>query len=128
MKEPVKQKGIIPYIVSDYIMAVLSWAAFFTLRKLFIDHYPVSQFSDLLRDAKFIQGMIVIPIGWIVLYFLTGTYTNIYLKSRVGEITRTFFVTIAGVILLFFTILIDDQVQGYQDYYSSVMIRFFIHF
>ncbi|HUM47808.1 MAG TPA: sugar transferase [Chitinophagales bacterium] len=127
MKEPVKQKGIVPYVVLDYLVAVMSWALFFTVRKLCIDHYPSSQFPEFLNDAKFIQGIIVIPLGWLLMYYVTGTYTNIYLKSRVGEITRTFFVTAAGVILLFFTVLIDDQVQGYRDYYSSVVILFVIH-
>ncbi|MEO6167202.1 MAG: hypothetical protein ABIO98_06765, partial [Chitinophagales bacterium] len=104
MKEPIKQKGIIPYVVLDYIVAVLSWALFFTVRKICIDHYPSSEFPEFLNDTKFIQGMVVIPLGWLLMYYITGTYTNIYLKSRVGEITRTFFVTVAGVILLFFTV------------------------
>jgi hypothetical protein len=34
----------------------------------------------------------------------------------------TFFVAIAGVIILFFSVLIDDQVKGYKDYYESVLI------
>lgn len=128
MKDPEKQQGIFGYAVTDYVMAVLSWALFFIVRKLCIDHYPVEQFPHFLNDPKFIQGMIVIPASWVVFYYLTGTYTSIYLKSRVGEMTRTFFVTVAGVILLFFSVLIDDQVQGYRDYYSSVFILFAIHF
>ncbi|MBK9732177.1 MAG: sugar transferase [Chitinophagaceae bacterium] len=128
MKDPAKQNGIVRYVVTDYIMAVLSWALFFIVRKLCIDHYAVAQFPQFLNDPKFIQGMIIIPAGWVAIYYLTGTYTSIYLKSRVGEMTRTFFVTIAGVILLFFSVLIDDQVQGYRDYYSSVIILFIIHF
>lgn len=128
MKEPLKQKGIIPYIVTDYLMAVFAWALFFIIRKLYIDHYQFATFPAFLSDPKFLQGVLVIPIGWVLLYYLIGTYTNIYLKSRVGEMTRTFFVTVVGVVLLFFTVLIDDQVQGYRDYYSSVLVLFVIHF
>src|SRR5678816_1404207 len=101
MKEKGTQTGIVSYVVADYVTAVLSWALFFSLRKLFIDQYPFDQFPAFLNDAKFIQGIFVIPIGWIILYYLTGTYTNIYLKSRVAEISKTFFVTMAGVIILF---------------------------
>lgn len=127
MKETIKQKGIVPYAATDYAMALLSWALFFIVRKLYIDHYPFSQFPLFLNDPKFIQGIVIIPAGWLILYYVTGTYTSIYLKSRVGEMTRTLFVTMAGVVLLFFSVLIDDQVQGYRDYYSSVFILFMIH-
>ena len=128
MQESFKQKGLIPYLVMDYGMAVLAWSLFFIIRKLCIDDYSYSQFPELLGDTKFIQGIIIIPLGWLLLYYITGTYTNIYLKSRVGEITRTIFVTAAGTILLFFTVLIDDQRKGYLDYYASVFILFFVHF
>ena len=128
MQESFKQKGLIPYLVMDYGMAVLAWSLFFIIRKLCIDDYSYSQFPELLGDTKFIQGIIIIPLGWLLLYYITGTYTNIYLKSRVGEITRTIFVTAAGTILLFFTVLIDDQIKGYRDYYASVFILFFVHF
>src|SRR4030095_9563152 len=128
MKGRETQTGVASYIVTDYVSAVLSWAAFFTLRKLFIDQYSISQFPSFLNDSKFIQGIIIIPVAWIMLYYLTGMYTNIYLKSRVNEITKTFFISIIGVIVLFFTVLIDDNVKDYKDYYESVAILFTVHF
>lgn len=127
MKERGTQTGIASYVSVDYATALLSWASFFTLRKLFIDQYYLSQFPSFLNDPKFIQGIIIIPLGWLVLYYITGTYTNIYLKSRVSEISKTFFVAILGVIILFFTVLIDDRIKGYHDYYESVIILFLVH-
>ncbi|MBA2423200.1 MAG: sugar transferase [Chitinophagales bacterium] len=128
MRERSKRTGILAYVLVDYITAVFSWATFFTLRKLFIDQYPLSDFSAFLNDKNFIQGIILIPIGWLLLYYLTGTYTNIYLKSRASETTKTFFISIIGSMILFFTVLIDDQVKGYRDYYESVGILLFIHY
>jgi len=127
MKERGTQTGIVSYVSVDYAAALLSWASFFTLRKLFIDQYYLSQFPSFLNDPKFIQGIIIIPLGWLILYYITGTYTNIYLKSRVSEISKTFFVSILGVIILFFTVLIDDRIKGYRDYYESVIILFLVH-
>jgi exopolysaccharide biosynthesis polyprenyl glycosylphosphotransferase len=128
MKEKGTQTGIVSYVVADYVTAVLSWALFFSLRKLFIDQYRFDEFPAFLNDPKFIQGIFIIPIGWIILYYLTGTYTNIYLKSRVTEISKTFFVTMAGVVILFFAVLIDDRVKGYRDYYESVIMLLVVHF
>src|SRR5215831_12217557 len=122
------KEGIYSYVAMDYFTALLSWASFFTLRKIIIEHYTLSQFSIFLNDRRFVQGIIAIPLGWLLLYYLTGTYTNIYLKSRVSEITRTFFVTVMGVIILFFTVLIDDRVVNYRDYYESVAILLTVHF
>ena len=120
--------GIPFYIFADYLSALCSWAVFFILRKLFIDQYSISQFPAFLNDTKFIQGIIIIPVSWLILYYLTGTYTNVHLKSRASEVTKTFFLSIVGVIILFFAVLIDDNVKGYKDYYESVLILFSVHF
>ena len=39
MQESFKQKGLIPYLVMDYGMAVLAWSLFFIIRKFCIDDY-----------------------------------------------------------------------------------------
>ncbi|MEO5675734.1 MAG: sugar transferase [Chitinophagales bacterium] len=122
------RSGITAYIVGDYVSAVCSWATFFILRKCFIDQDTSAVFPAFLHDTRFIQGLIIIPFGWLLAYYLTGTYTNIYLKSRVNEISRTFLVTLAGVIILFFAVLIDDRIHGYSDYYQAIAMLLVVHF
>lgn len=128
MKGKETYSGISAYVIADYVSAVFSWAMFFTLRKLFIDQVTFSTFPAFLRDTRFTQGLLIIPFGWLLIYYLTGTYTNIYWKSRVNEISRTFFVTLVGVIILFFTVLIDDRIHGYRDYYEAISILLVVHF
>jgi FlaA1/EpsC-like NDP-sugar epimerase len=128
MKGKETYSGISAYVIADYVSAVCSWAMFFTLRKLFIDQVAFSTFPDFLRDTRFTQGLLIIPFGWLAIYYLTGTYTNIYWKSRVNEISKTFFVTLVGVIILFFTVLIDDRIHGYRDYYEAISILLVVHF
>ncbi len=120
--------GTVAYAVADYLSAVCSWALFFFLRKLFVDHDSSASISLFIHDSRFLQGLLIIPFGWLLIYYLTGTYTNIYLKSRVNEIGKTFFITLAGVIILFFTVLIDDRINGYRDYYQSITILLMVHF
>jgi exopolysaccharide biosynthesis polyprenyl glycosylphosphotransferase len=121
-------KGITGYVIADYISAVCAWGLFFFLRKFFIDHEPQVTVKLVLHDGRFLQGLLVIPFGWLLLYYITGTYTNIYLKSRVNEISRTFFTTLAGVIILFFAVLLDDRINSYTDYYQAITMLLVVHF
>lgn len=121
-------KGIAGYVIADYVSAVCAWAMFFFLRKIFIDHEPAVSTQLVLHDHRFLQGLLIIPFGWLLLYYITGTYTNIYLKSRVIEISRTFFVSLAGVIILFFAVLIDDRIRTYTDYYQAITMLLLVHF
>src|SRR5262245_5073105 len=128
MEERKLSNGIGSYLATDYMSAVCSWGTFFTLRKLFIDHETSIPFPQFLNDSRFLQGLLIIPFGWLILYYLTGTYTSIYLKSRVSEISRTFFVSLAGTLILFFTVLLDDRIQSYRDYYQAISILLVVHF
>ncbi|MEL7021345.1 MAG: sugar transferase, partial [Bacteroidota bacterium] len=113
------------YSVFDYLMAVLSWACFFLYRKR-IENIELS--SDILQDEKFIYGILVIPIGWILLYSIFDEYRDIYRKSRLATLARTFFLTFLGVFFLFFTLILDDFVIGYQSYITSFIVLFSLHF
>lgn len=120
--------GIWAYVLTDYSTALISWAAFFSLRKVAVDQVPFAELSHVFADSRFWIGLLMVPLCWLALYYLTGTYTIIYLKSRAKELGKTFFVTLAGVVLLFFAALIDDEINTYQDYYLSLVLLFSVHF
>src|SRR5208337_1213082 len=63
-----------------------------------------------------------------ILYLLIGTYTKIYRKSRLKELGQTLLISIIGIILLFFAVLIDKDAKTYKDYYFSFFILFILHF
>lgn len=69
-------------------------------------------------------------LGWISLYFLTGSYEDMYEKSRINELFRTFIITLIGsVVLLFFFILKNPQVNNdyyYLEFYSLVIPVFIV--
>ncbi len=120
--------GIATYVVADYVSALLSWGIFFVLRKVIIERTSWNQLFSIFGDDRFLIGLLVIPLAWLLFYFLTGTYTIIYLKSRLNEVGRTFFGTLAGVVMLFFVALLDDTIRGYQDYYVSISLLVATHF
>ena len=113
------------YILCDFLMAALAWAAFFIYRKyLELGSFP----ADDMFDANFYIGIIIIPCGWILFYFIFDKYKDIYRLSRLATISRTFFLSFMGVIFLFFTLILDDFIVNYKTYYHSFLALFCFHF
>lgn len=116
------------YMLFDWLAALLAWFLFFYYRKRYIEHafFGENSYTDL--DTNLIKGLLILPIGWLVLYALMGTYNDVYRKSRLNELGRTFLATIIGVIILFFAVIIDDAIVSYQNYYGSLTTVFVLHF
>ncbi len=106
----------------DLISATLSWGFFFYFRKVSIEH------TDFEATESFYWGIILIPIFWTVLYLLQGTYVDVKRLYRIKTLNLTFQATFVGTLILFFALLLDDSIKGYQVYYNSVMSLFIIHF
>jgi exopolysaccharide biosynthesis polyprenyl glycosylphosphotransferase len=109
------------YTIADYVTAALAWMLFFFLRKLLLD-------QPLQSDQKFWLGIFFIPVGWILVYGLVGSYNSLYKKSRLTEFTVTFICALIGCFALFFLFLLDDAKNNYNYYYSAFGILFGLHF
>ena len=121
-----QRSGLIVYIVSDFLTAVVAWTCFFLFRKVYIEH---SAFDlSLLEDTNFYYGIVIIPIGWLLFYSIFESYTDIYRKSRMTTLIQTFFLSFLGCLFLFFALVIDDIVPSHKSFYSSFPALFFIHF
>jgi len=79
-------------------------------------------------DEQFLWGLILIPFFWLLIYALLGTYSNVYRKSRLKELSQTFTTTLLGVTGLFFALILDDEVLNYTTYYQSYAVLFALHF
>ncbi len=117
-----KVQGILFYLFMDYVAALITWTLFFAFRKVIIEnHYFLWEHFN---DTNFYLGIAIIPIGWILLHFFAGSYTDIYRKSRVTELYRTLITTFIGVFTLFFLLLLDDVVYSYQGYQKAFLALF----
>ena len=114
------------YSIADFIMAMLAWAFFFLYRKR-VENVEIS-WSALQQDQNFWLGILIIPVGWLLLYSIFDKYRDIYRLSRLATLARTFFLTFLGVFFLFFTLILDDFVRDYRTYYKSFLILFSLHF
>jgi exopolysaccharide biosynthesis polyprenyl glycosylphosphotransferase len=122
-----KKISIAWYAVVDFISAALAWACFFFFRRWYL-HQPVTVNGQLLFDNNFWLGITLIPVGWLILYTVVGTYKKLYKKSRLFEFTSTFVCSIIGCIVLFFAFLLDDARKGYSYYYIAFLSLFCLHF
>ncbi len=107
--------NIAGYIVADMLVAIITWVSFYYFRTR-IHNYPFS------IPPGFYLGLVLYVAGWISLHFMTGTYNNLYQKSRVAEFLKTIAVSIVGCLfLLFFFILKNPKIDNY-DYYSEFFL------
>jgi exopolysaccharide biosynthesis polyprenyl glycosylphosphotransferase len=79
-------------------------------------------------DANFYKGLVLIPLFWFGLYTIIGGYRDIFRRFRIKELGQTLLISLIGVVLIFFVLLLDDQVAGYRYYYRSFLALFGLHF
>jgi FlaA1/EpsC-like NDP-sugar epimerase len=109
---------IIAYIFSDYLAAILSWIIlYFTRRSLLSE--PIIINHQIYLNNRFWLGISLIPVGWVILYGIVGSYHNLYKKSILNEYTMTFICSLIGCTVLFFSIVINDPQTDYRYYYKA---------
>ncbi len=118
---------VFKYIAADMAAAFIAWVLFFLYRKYTVDHSVFQHFDQVLGDIKLYLGLLVIPVFWLVLYILIGTYRKIYRKARLKEFGQTVIITFFGVTILFFTLILDDVIISNNTYTLFFFILFALH-
>lgn len=121
-----KRSIIYIYILFDFIAAALSWAALYLFRKIYITESNLS-ITSIFTEARFYQGLLVVTLFWVNLFFVSGTYVNAYRKSRLKEVIKTLITSLVGCIIIFFGLILDDIVKDYTSYYLSAGFLFLCH-
>ena len=115
------------YAITDLLTSALSWAIFFVIRKIILSE-PHQLIEDIFKDQKFWFGIALIPLGWVILYAILGSYNSLYRKSRLNELIISFFATIFGTTILFFLFLIDDAASDPSYFYIAFLTLWSINF
>ena len=110
MKKPLHTRT---YAMVDLMAAVIAWVVFFGLHRYLGG-------GDFSFNKKFLVGLILYPIGWLILHHLFGAYKNIYYKSRAMELLSTLISTFIGCTVLFFIFLLYKK----HEYLSSFTMNF----
>jgi exopolysaccharide biosynthesis polyprenyl glycosylphosphotransferase len=122
-----KTKQVTKYLIFDFLAAAISWTAFFIYRKIVIEPQRFGEIP-VEFNHRFYLGLLVIPVFWLIFYYITGFYKNIYRRSRLIELGQTFLTSVTGVTAIFFVLILDDLITSYKNYYQLYFTLFLLHF
>lgn len=116
------------YILLDLLTAMMAWAALFVFRKVDLEPDNIISAQQIFSDRNFWLGIVIVPAAWIAFYTICGAYRSVLRKSRLKEFQQTFFCTVIGVVVLFFSLMLDDNLSSYHYYYLSFLFLLVTHF
>jgi len=76
---------VILFIISDWLVASLVWGLFFYFRKTWIEQKAFEV------DQNFVIGSILVPLLWLLIYYLQGSYYEVRRMYRLKILNLTFF-------------------------------------
>jgi exopolysaccharide biosynthesis polyprenyl glycosylphosphotransferase len=126
MKNQRKQRLL--YILFDFLAAMTAWILFFLFRKIYIEPQVFGMTVPLIFGPRFWTGVIGLPFAWVLLYFFTGFYKDMFRRSRFDDLTHTLTSSLLGVVIIFFLLILDDIILNYTNYYSLAITLFILHF
>ncbi|MFN5930549.1 MAG: hypothetical protein ACK42F_03085, partial [Sphingobacteriales bacterium] len=60
------------YVAGDFLSSSIAWAFFFILRKILLKETVPDVILQSFSDSNFWIGILLIPLGWVFLFALTG--------------------------------------------------------
>ncbi|MGB0979927.1 MAG: sugar transferase [Croceimicrobium sp.] len=117
----------IKYQVWDGLAAILAYTTLFVFRKLVVEAEKFG-LTNLEFSQSYYIGLVVIPVFWLTIYNITDFYRDIYRRSRLRDLFYSFNSSLLGSIFIFFTLILDDPVSSYTDYYRGFLVYFCSHF
>ena len=123
-----KKQQIAKYIGSDAIAAALAWSLLYFYRKIYMEPGFSGRLTDIQIDQNYWLALAVIPTMWIVFYYISGFYSDIFRRSRLIDLGQTILSTLIGVTVIFFTLLLDDSITTYKNYYQLFFSLLLFHF
>ncbi|MBE7169745.1 MAG: sugar transferase [Williamsia sp.] len=103
---PKKKIHILWYIVSDLLAALITWIAIHAGKKEILHEQET---GSVFSSSPFLYGLLFVPLAWVIVYFLTGSYNSLYRKSRLNELVYTLLISMLGAALITCYFLINRQ-------------------
>ncbi len=123
MKKNVKLQ-VSKYVFFDGFAAIISYTVLYYVRKTIIETNKFGFEPEIIFDSRYLFGIAATTLFWLLIYWITGFYEDIFRRSRLGEIMQTFNSALFGSIVIFFALILDDWVVSYKDYYQSFFTYF----
>jgi hypothetical protein len=78
------------YLILDFSAAAISWTLFFIYRKAVIEPQRFGIDIPIEFTNRYFLGLLFIPTLWILFYYITGFYDNIYRRSRYLNLAKLY--------------------------------------
>lgn len=121
---PHKRKSIYTLALLDYTSAMLAWMIFWAYRQQLLGNASFTEAYSILQPFDIIIGLIVVPAGWLILYLFSGTYFDLYRKSRLNEINRTLISCILGCTIIALLVFANDAAD--YSYFIKMTGRYLL--
>ncbi len=112
------------YVLADFFAASVAWLLFYFYRSYLLSDtgaYPIGTIA-------WLYILLAVPLFWLSLYTMVGTYKNLYKKSRLEEFTLTFISSFFGAALLYLIFVRDDPQPGFSYMFKAFFGLLGIHF
>jgi exopolysaccharide biosynthesis polyprenyl glycosylphosphotransferase len=114
-----RKAQVFKYIASDFLSASVVWLLFNILRYEEIASYlGYASLASYLTFPVVWEVQVAIPFFWLVIYYFSGYYNQLFSKSRLNEFFSTFATVVCGVTLLFFILVLNDLPRSFHIYYQ----------
>ncbi len=119
---PMKKRAIRQLMLLDYIASALAWFSLWIYRQHILTKVSYMDTLKHFHTRDYINTLLMVPAGWFLAYLMSGTYFDLYRKSRLNEINRTLISCILGCIMVSVIVFANDS----SDY--SYFINEFGHY
>lgn len=118
------------YVVVDYIAANVGWGLFNAIRYfiLSLERQGYESVSAYLQSFSVMAGQIFGPLAMMVVFYLSGYYNRVFMKSRAGVVLTTLGSIFIVSLIAFFTMLVNDLTSDRIVDYNLVGVLFFVLF
>jgi len=110
------------FFISDFSASFLGWILFYYLRRHYIEA------KDFGVSFQIVIPAILVSLCWCFLYAYTGLYKTLFRKSRLSETIKIAKITLIGVAIIFFAVLIDDPVDTTTRFRFTYFVYFLVQF
>ena len=84
------------YVFLDWLSALIAWSLFYLFRKYSEDPEIFSHIEQITDDRNFWQGIIFVPVFWLVMYLMMGSLKWSVNRERLDELEKMLSASTAG--------------------------------
>ena len=126
-KDAAKTRAIRQLAMLDYASATVAWLVFWDYRQVVLGKATFAASWHLFQPRDLAIALLFVPAGWLFLYLLSGTYFDLYRKSRLHEVNRTLISCIIGCVVISLFVFTNDNAAEYTYFIRMTGRYLLIH-